>query len=289
MPNSSHHLTRLVGYYQLMRLHKPVGILLLLWPTYWALWLASVGMPDWHVLVIFTLGVIVMRSAGCVINDIADRRIDGHVERTQHRPLINGNVSVREAWWLFAGLLLVALLLVLQLNIQTRYLSFVALLLASAYPFMKRYTHLPQVVLGAAFGWSIPMVFMAVNQYVPSWIWWLYAANLTWTVAYDTLYAMVDREDDLRIGVKSTAILFGQYDRVSIAGLQIATLLGLAMVGQQLGLPLAYWASLAIASILFIQHQWLIRSRTRAACFRAFRLNHWVGVVVWLGLILSFI
>ena len=211
----------LKGMWLLMRMDKPVGIYLLLWPTLWALWLASVGMPDWDVLVIFVLGVVVMRAAGCVINDIADRKIDGHVKRTVARPLITGQVSLRQAWALFAGLLLCALVLVLQLNIQTLYLSFVAVLLASAYPFLKRYTHLPQVALGAAFSWAIPMAFMAVNQHVPLWAWWLYVANLAWTVAYDTQYAMVDRDDDLNIGVKSTAILFGRYDVVWIAVLQL--------------------------------------------------------------------
>ena len=279
----------LKGMWLLMRMNKPVGIYLLLWPTLWALWLASVGMPDWDILVIFVLGVVVMRAAGCVINDIADRKIDGHVKRTVARPLITGQVSLRQAWALFAGLLLCALVLVLQLNIQTLYLSFVAVLLASAYPFLKRHTHLPQVALGAAFSWAIPMAFMAVNQHVPLWAWWLYVANLAWTVAYDTQYAMVDRDDDLNIGVKSTAILFGRYDVVWIAVLQLVTLGSLGMVGLLLSLPMVYWVSLIVVFGMFLYHQRLLKDRERDACFRAFIYNHWAGFVVWLGLVGSFL
>lgn len=279
----------LKGMWLLMRMDKPVGIYLLLWPTLWALWLASLGFPEWDMLVIFMLGVIVMRAAGCVINDIADRKIDGGVKRTDARPLITGQVSLKQAWGLFFGLLLCAFGLVLQLNIQTLYLSFVAVLLASAYPFMKRYTHLPQVVLGAAFSWAIPMAFMAVNQHVPAWIWWLYAANLAWTVAYDTQYAMVDRDDDLKIGVKSTAILFGQYDVVWIAVLQLVTLACLSAVGMVLNLPMVYWLSLLVVCGMFIYHQRLLKDRQRDGCFRAFIHNHWAGFVVWLGLVGSFL
>lgn len=279
----------LKGMWLLMRMNKPVGIYLLLWPTLWALWLASVGMPDWDILVIFVLGVVVMRAAGCVINDIADRKIDGHVKRTVARPLITGQVSLKQAWALFAGLLLCALVLVLQLNIQTLYLSFVAVLLASAYPFLKRHTHLPQVALGAAFSWAIPMAFMAVNQHVPLWAWWLYVANLAWTVAYDTQYAMVDRDDDLNIGVKSTAILFGRYDVVWIAVLQLVTLGSLGMVGLLLSLPMVYWVSLIVVFGMFLYHQRLLKDRERDACFRAFIYNHWAGFVVWLGLVGSFL
>ncbi|HAQ48637.1 MAG TPA: 4-hydroxybenzoate octaprenyltransferase [Glaciecola sp.] len=279
----------LKGMWLLMRMNKPVGIYLLLWPTLWALWLASVGMPEWDILVIFVLGVVVMRAAGCVINDIADRKIDGHVKRTVARPLITGQVSLKQAWALFAGLLLCALVLVLQLNIQTLYLSFVAVLLASAYPFLKRHTHLPQVALGAAFSWAIPMAFMAVNQHVPLWAWWLYVANLAWTVAYDTQYAMVDRDDDLNIGVKSTAILFGRYDVVWIAVLQLVTLGSLGMVGLLLSLPMVYWVSLIVVFGMFLYHQRLLKDRERDACFRAFIYNHWAGFVVWLGLVGSFL
>ena len=278
----------LKGMWLLMRMDKPVGIYLLLWPTLWALWLASVGMPEWDVLLIFVLGVVVMRAAGCVINDIADRKIDGHVQRTHARPLITGQVSLRQAWGLFAWLIVCALILVLQLNIQTLYLSFVAVLLVSAYPFMKRYTHFPQVALGAAFSWAIPMAFMAVNQHVPVWAWWLYAANLAWTVAYDTQYAMVDRDDDLKIGVKSTAIAFGRYDVMWIAMLQLVTLGCLGMVGLLLHLPMVYWVSLAVVCVMFMYHQRLLKDRERDACFRAFIHNHWAGLVVWLGLVGSF-
>jgi 4-hydroxybenzoate polyprenyltransferase len=272
-----------------MRMDKPVGIYLLLWPTLWALWLASLGIPEVDVLVIFVLGVVVMRAAGCVINDIADRKIDGHVKRTQARPLISGAVSLKQAWLCFFGLLLIALLLVLQLNIQTVYLSFVAVLLASAYPFMKRYTQLPQVVLGAAFSWAIPMAFMAVNQHVPSWIWWLYAANLAWTVAYDTQYAMVDRDDDLKIGVKSTAILFGSYDRLWIGVLQFITIGCLAIMGTLLQLPWPFWVGAGCVALMFIYHQRLLKSPTRETCFKAFIQNHWGGLALWLGLVFSFL
>ena len=286
---STESTSTLKGLWLLMRMDKPVGIYLLLWPTLWALWLASLGMPEVDVLVIFVLGVVVMRAAGCVINDIADRKIDGHVKRTQARPLISGAISLKQAWLCFFGLLLLALLLVLQLNIQTVYLSFVAVLLASAYPFMKRYTQLPQVVLGAAFSWAIPMAFMAVNQHVPSWIWWLYAANLAWTVAYDTQYAMVDRDDDLKIGVKSTAILFGSYDRLWIGVLQLITIGCLAIMGTLLQLPWPFWLGAGCMALMFIYHQRLLKSPTREACFKAFIQNHWGGLALWLGLVFSFL
>lgn len=276
------------GLWQLMRMDKPVGVYLLLWPTLWALWLASLGMPELDVLIIFVLGVVVMRAAGCVINDIADRKIDGHVKRTHARPLISGAVTVKQAWLCFFSLLLIALLLVLQLNIQTVYLSFVALLLAAAYPFMKRYTQLPQIVLGAAFSWAIPMAFMAVNQHLPSWVWWLYSANLAWTVAYDTQYAMVDRDDDLKIGVKSTAILFGRYDRLWIGVLQLITIGCLVIVGTLLHLPWPFSVGITVMALMFIYHQHLIKTRTREECFKAFIQNHWGGLALWLSLVVSF-
>lgn len=276
------------GLWQLMRMDKPVGVYLLLWPTLWALWLASLGMPELDVLIIFVLGVVVMRAAGCVINDIADRKIDGHVKRTHARPLISGAVTIKQAWLCFFSLLLIALLLVLQLNIQTVYLSFVALLLAAAYPFMKRYTQLPQIVLGAAFSWAIPMAFMAVNQHLPSWVWWLYSANLAWTVAYDTQYAMVDRDDDLKIGVKSTAILFGRYDRLWIGVLQLITIGCLVIVGTLLHLPWPFSVGITVMALMFIYHQHLIKTRTREACFKAFIQNHWGGLALWLSLVVSF-
>ena len=224
----------LQGFWLITRMDKPIGIYLLLWPTLWAVVLASLGQPQLDVFVIFAAGVVVMRAAGCVINDIADRKVDGHVTRTNARPLVSGLLSTKEAIIMFIGLLFIALVLVLQLNLATFYLSLVALVLASSYPFMKRYTHLPQVVLGAAFSWSIPMAFMAINQNIPHWAWYLYAANLAWTVAYDTLYAMVDRDDDLKIGVKSTAILFGRHD-LTMVGLLYGVMLGfLALLGYQL-------------------------------------------------------
>ena len=287
--SSTESMSTLKGLWLLMRMDKPVGIYLLLWPTLWALWLASLGMPEVDVLVIFVLGVVVMRAAGCVINDIADRKIDGHVKRTQARPLISGVITLKQAWLCFFGLLLIALLLVLQLNIQTVYLSFVAVLLASAYPFMKRYTQLPQVVLGAAFSWAIPMAFMAVNQHVPSWIWWLYVANLAWTVAYDTQYAMVDRDDDLKIGVKSTAILFGSYDRLWIGVLQLIAIGCLAIMGTLLQLPWPFWLGAGCMALMFIYQQRLLKSPTRDTCFKAFIQNHWGGLALWLGLVFSFL
>ena len=220
------------AYVRLMRLDKPVGIYLLLWPTLWALLIASQGLPAWDITLIFVAGVVVMRSAGCVINDYADRKVDGSVKRTAQRPLATGEVTAKQALQLFGALVAIAFILVLFLNWQTIALSVAALVLASSYPFMKRYTHLPQVVLGAAFGWAIPMAFMAVLETIPDYGWWLFVANLTWTVAYDTMYAMVDRDDDLQIGVKSTAILFGKNDVRIVMGLQVVTLAILIGVGQ---------------------------------------------------------
>ena len=272
------------AYKQLMRTDKPIGTLLLLWPTYWALWFANDGLPSWHLLVVFSLGVFVMRSAGCVINDFADRKIDGAVKRTATRPLALGKVSAGEAMSLFLVLICIAFALVLTLNWQTILLSIGALALASFYPFMKRYTHFPQVFLGAAFSWSIPMAFMASQQQVPVLAWWLFAANLIWTVAYDTMYAMVDREDDLKLGGKSTAVLFGNNDRAIIAVLNTTFLV--AMLGIFSSQSLSYIAYLGViaASGLLIFQQSLIHSRERANCFKAFLNNHYVGMVIFLGL-----
>ncbi|WP_034475067.1 4-hydroxybenzoate octaprenyltransferase [Aestuariibacter salexigens] len=267
-----------------MRADKPIGIYLLLWPTVWALLIAAQGLPEWHILFVFVAGVVVMRSAGCVINDYADRHVDGAVKRTSARPLVSGEVTEREALGLFAALIAIALVLVLQLNVHTILLSLGALMLASSYPFMKRYTHLPQVVLGAAFGWGIPMAFMAIQQQVPWWAWIVYAANLSWTVAYDTFYAMVDRDDDIEIGVKSTAILFGKHDLLIIAALQCVMLALLILVGHQLALSWPYWMSLLVCVGLFIQQLWSTRDRDRQACFHAFLNNHYVGLVIALGL-----
>lgn len=276
------------AYWQLMRADKPIGIYLLLWPTVWALLLAGDGTPPLSILLIFVFGVIVMRSAGCVINDIADRNIDGSVERTAKRPLATGAVTLRQAQGLFLGLLLVAFMLVLMLNFETVLLSLGALILASVYPFTKRYTHFPQVVLGAAFSWSIPMAAMAILGTLPFWVWWLYLANLLWTVAYDTQYAMVDREDDIVIGVKSTAVLFGQYDRLIISTLHMATLGIWIWLGNTLAMSWVYFAALGVCAVLFVQQQWSIRRRDRDACFKAFLNNHYVGMVIAAGIGFSY-
>ncbi len=280
-------VTKFQAYKRLMRIDKPIGTLLLLWPTLWALWLAGLTLPPLPVLVVFVLGVIVMRAAGCVINDYADRKVDGHVKRTRLRPLPAGLVTEKEAKILFICLVLVAFLLVLTMGSKTVLLSVGGLVLASAYPFMKRYTHLPQVVLGAAFGWAIPMAWMAVSGYLPLACWLVFLANVCWTVAYDTLYAMVDREDDLKIGVKSTAILFGRHDKLIIGLLQIATLVLLAISGSVLGLNGWYYLSLAIAAGFFIYQQRLAAGRDRDACFHAFLNNNYVGLVIFGGVVLS--
>lgn len=285
---SSSITTRLLDYARLMRLDKPIGIFLLLWPTLWALLIASDGQPDQKVLLIFVLGVILMRSAGCVINDYADRDIDRHVSRTQNRPLTSGRVSTREAKILFLILCLAAFVLVLQLNKLTLLLSIAGVLLAAIYPFMKRITHLPQVVLGAAFGWSVPMAFAAQTGAVPQIAWLMFLATLLWATAYDTMYAMVDSEDDLALGVKSTAILFGDSDRQIIGVIQIMVLLCLLMIGRQAELGLIYYISVLLAGILFVYQQYLIRFRTREGCFQAFLNNNWVGAVIFLGILFDY-
>ena len=276
-------------YIQLMRLDRPIGTLLLLWPTLWAVWIAGDGSPSLKTVVIFTLGVIVMRAAGCVINDFADRNIDGHVKRTEGRPLATGALSGRQALMLFAGLAAVAFVLVLFLNTFTILLSLGALALAVLYPFMKRYTHLPQVVLGAAFSWAIPMAFAAETNSVPAIAWLLYTANLLWTVAYDTEYAMVDRDDDLKIGVKSTAILFGEMDRLMIGALQGMALFALWLLGRQLSFGDFWLAGLAVAAGLFVYQHWLMRERSRDGCFQAFLNNQWVGLAVFVGLLADYL
>ena len=276
------------AYVRLMRLDKPVGIYLLLWPTLWALLMASQGLPALDITLIFVAGVVVMRSAGCVINDYADRKVDGSVKRTAQRPLATGEVTAKQALQLFGVLVAIAFILVLFLNWQTIALSVAALLLASSYPFMKRYTHLPQVVLGAAFGWAIPMAFMAVLETIPVYGWWLFVANLTWTVAYDTMYAMVDRDDDLQIGVKSTAILFGKNDVRIVMGLQVVTLAILIGVGQAIAASWPYYTALAFAALLCVRQYQLIRRRQREGCFTAFLENHYMGLVITLGVLLQF-
>ncbi len=266
-----------------MRIDKLIGAYLLLWPAYWALWIAAEGVPAYSTLFIFTLGVFLTRSAGCVINDYADRKIDGHVKRTALRPIPAGVVTAKEALILFAVLMLLAFLLVLFTNIETIILSVGGLILAACYPFMKRYTHLPQVVLGAAFAWSIPMAFAAVTETVPLYAWLIYIATVLWTIAYDTMYAMVDKDDDLRIGVKSTAILFGDADKVIIGVLQCSTLITLALVGKQVNLGWLYYLGLIAAAAFFVYQQYLIRHRDRDLCFSAFLNNHYAGLMVFIG------
>ena len=280
--------SQLTDYARLMRLDKPIGIYLLLWPTLWALWIAAEGFPDQKILLIFIAGVVLMRSAGCVINDIADRKIDLHVERTKNRPITSGRVSTIEALGLFTALTLTAFLLVLMTNTLTIGLALIAVVLAVAYPFMKRYTYIPQLVLGMAFGMSIPMAFAAQTGDIPAYAWILYIANVLWTLAYDTMYAITDREDDLRIGVKSTAILFGENDRLILAILQLLTLFSLYTVGQHLHLDNWYYAGLITATLLFTYHQYLIKNRDGALCFKAFLNNHWVGLIVFLGILLHY-
>ncbi|WP_019105660.1 4-hydroxybenzoate octaprenyltransferase [Pantoea ananatis] len=284
---NTQNMTKWQAYSRLMRIDKPIGALLLLWPTLWALWLAKMAVPPLHILAVFVAGVFVMRAAGCVINDYADRKVDGHVERTKHRPLASGAVTAKEAKYLFVVLGLIAFALVLSMNLMTIMLSIVGLALAWVYPFMKRYTHLPQVVLGAAFGWAIPMAWSAVSESLPLVCWLVFLANICWTVAYDTQYAMVDRDDDLKIGVKSTAILFGRYDKFIIGLLQLATLVLIAWVGMILDLNGAFYWTLLLAGGLFVYQQKLIAERDRQACFRAFLNNNYVGLVLFLGVLMN--
>ncbi|BAU46682.1 4-hydroxybenzoate polyprenyltransferase [Sulfurifustis variabilis] len=280
---------RLREYALLMRLHRPIGILLLAWPTLWALWIAGEGRPDAKVLAVFLAGIALMRSAGCVINDYADRDFDPHVERTRDRPIAAGRVSPNEALALFAVLALVAFGLVLLLNALTIALAFVGAFLAITYPFLKRYTHLPQFYLGAAFGWGVPMAFAAQTGTVPPLGWLLFAANIFWSVAYDTEYAMVDRDDDLRIGVKSTAILFGSLDRLMVGVAHAGTLGLLALVGVLGDLGIPYYVGLAGAAGTALYQQRLIAGRERAGCFRAFLNNNWLGAAVFAGLFVDYL
>ena len=276
------------AYIQLMRLDRPIGILLLLWPTLSALWIAAEGWPDPLVLVIFILGVIVMRSAGCVINDYADRHIDGKVVRTMNRPLATGALSENDALKLFAGLDVLAFILVIFLNDLTILMSIVGLFLAATYPFMKRYTHLPQIYLGAAFGWAIPMAFAAQTGTVPMIAWLLFVANVIWSTIYDTFYAMADREDDLLAGVKSTAILFGDDDKVIIAILQVTFLIAMLMVGSQLELSFVYYLGVLVTFGLFLYQQHLARDRQAAACLQAFLNNNWVGAALFASIVMHY-
>ena len=277
--------SRLPDFIALMRLDRPIGIWLLLWPTLWAVWIAGDGHPSLSIVLIFTLGVVFMRSAGCVINDYADRHWDGEVTRTAERPLVTGLVSAKEALLLFALLVGLSASLLLWLNRETFYWSFGALALATLYPFMKRYTYLPQVVLGAAFSWAIPMAFVAQGKSPDALCWLLYSANLAWTVAYDTQYAMCDRDDDLKAGIKSTAILFGELDLLMVGLLQGLFLVGLFLLGQQLSLGWPWYAGLLLALFFFAIQAWQTRAREPQTCLDAFKNNHLVGLVVFIALL----
>jgi 4-hydroxybenzoate polyprenyltransferase len=279
---------RFSAYLRLIRFDRPIGTLLLMWPTLWALWVAGNGHPDPHVFVVFVLGVVVMRSAGCAINDYADRDFDAHVERTQARPLATGEIAPREALMVFGVLMLLAFGLVVTLGWPIIKLALVGAVLASTYPFFKRFTHVPQLYLGAAFGWGIPMAFAAQTGEIPTVAWVLFAANVLWATAYDTMYAMADRKDDLRIGVKSTAVLLGKNDRLAIGVLQIATLLLLAAAGALANLGIWYGAGLVLAATTCIYQQFLIRDREEKASFDAFINNSWFGAAVYCGVLLHY-
>lgn len=280
--------TKLKNYCYLMRLHKPIGILLLLWPTLWALLIASEGHIQPYVFFVFIAGVILMRSAGCVINDLADREFDGHVARTCNRPIVKGLVSPKEATLLFLLLSAISFVLVITLNVLTIALAIPGILLAASYPFMKRFTHFPQVILGVAFSWGIPMAFAATQGSVPAIGWLLMLANIIWTIAYDTEYAMVDRADDLKIGIKSTAIIFGQYDRLIIGILQAITILLLLIIGHSQQFNVWFYFSVLIATSLAVYQQRLIFHRDPANCFKAFLNNNWFGMIIAVGITLSF-
>jgi len=275
-------------FVQLTRMEKPIGIYLLLWPTLWALWVAGEGRPSLANVFIFVLGVVLMRGAGCVINDFADRKVDGHVKRTEQRPLVSGRISSREALVFFAVLIAISFALVLCTNATTIWLSFGGLALAATYPFMKRYTYYPQVVLGAAFSWGMPMAFTAQTGHLPAAAWLLYIANLLWTVGYDTYYAMTDRDDDLRIGVKSTAILFGEADRVIIVTLQGLALVCLWLAGMNFGLGGWFHLGLLGAAACFAWQWHSTRDRERMKCFKAFLHNHWAGLIIFVGIVADY-
>lgn len=282
--NTQNLIKKLDAYERLMRLDKPIGILLLLWPTLWALWMASRGLPDWITLLIFITGAVLMRSSGCVMNDIADRQYDGLVERTKNRPLATGEVSVKEAYLLATGLALAAFCLVLLFNQKTILLSFAALFLAATYPFTKRFLAIPQAYLGVAFGFGIPMAFAAVNDYIPPLAWVLLAANVFWAIAYDTQYAMVDRDDDLKIGIKSSAIFFGKHEVIAVM-ICYAVMLGLLVyIGQFMGFNHLYYIGLVAALLLALRQYILIRNRHKTDCFKAFVQNNWIGLAIFVGL-----
>lgn len=291
-PLTTNELPKILGtlddYVQLTRLNRPIGIWLLLWPTLWAVWIAGRGRPDPRLFVIFVVGTVLMRSAGCAVNDYADRSFDPHVERTKERPLAAGRISTIEALVLFAVLSLIALLLALQLNKLTLLLAVCGAFLAVSYPFVKRYLSVPQMYLGITFGWGIPMAFAAQIEQVPRVAWLLLIANMLWVTVYDTIYAMVDRDDDVKIGVRSTAILFGDSDRHIIATLQAMTLLALYLVGRMLHMTGWYYAGLIAGALFFARHLWMIRNRDRSACFQAFLDNNYFGMSVFIGILLNY-
>ena len=276
------------SYIELTRLNRPIGIYLLLWPTLWALWIAAEGWPGWHLLLVFTLGTILTRSAGCIVNDVTDRQFDGHVKRTKNRALAAGKVGSLEALILAAGIACLALLLVLTTNLLTIALATVAALITVIYPFTKRYTYMPQAILGIAFSMGIPMAFSAAISEITSIAWLILTANLLWVVAYDTQYAMVDRDDDLRLGLKSTAILFADLDRLMIGLLQFSFLLAMLLAGYNLGLSKWFFLGLVIAITLFIYQHYLTWNRFREGCFNAFLNNHWVGLVIFAGIVIHY-
>lgn len=280
--------TRLALYLRLMRLDKPIGILLLLWPTLWAVWIAGNGRPAWPIVLIFTLGTVLMRSSGCVINDYADRDFDKHVKRTQSRPVTSGQVSTKEALLLAAGLAFAAFLLILPLNALTLMLSVPAALIAASYPFTKRFFAVPQAYLGVAFGFGIPMAFAAELNAVPAAAWWMLLANIFWCVAYDTEYAMVDRDDDILIGIHSSALFFGKFDVAAVMGCYAASISILAAVGLTLHMGLPYYLGLAAAAGIALYHFTLIKHRQRESCFKAFLHNNWFGFAVFLGIVLGY-
>ena len=281
---------RLALYFQLVRLNKPIGILLLLWPTLWGLWIAAKGVPNATILVVFIVGTVLMRSAGCAINDFADRDFDGQVKRTAQRPLASGKISSTEALIISAALALIAFaLVIIFLNRLTVYLSLIAAFLAASYPFTKRFLAMPQAYLGIAFGFGIPMAFAAVTGEVPTVAWWLLIANVFWTLAYDTEYAMVDRDDDVKIGINTTALLFGDFDVAAVMICYFVFIALMALIGAQLDFAWPYWLGLGIAALIAFYHFTLIRRRERTQCFKAFLHNNWLGAAVFLGTAVQFI
>ncbi|WP_293777138.1 4-hydroxybenzoate octaprenyltransferase [uncultured Oxalicibacterium sp.] len=282
-------MNRLSLYFRLIRLHKPIGILLLLWPTLWALWMASGGVPDWQLLLIFTLGTVLMRSAGCAINDYADRDFDKHVKRTVDRPITSGKIRPREALMVAAVLAITAFLLILQLNALTKQLSVAAVIIAGSYPYFKRFFAIPQAYLGIAFGFGIPMGFAAVQNSVPVEAWWLLVANIFWAVAYDTEYAMVDRDDDLKLGMKTSAITFGRFDVAAVMFCYAASFGILFAVGWQFGLRTWFALGLLVACAFAVYHYFLIRTREREGCFKAFNHNNWLGAAIFAGVFIDYL